>query len=138
EADRGLGGAQKQLVRTDCYARLLVLADVVGRPAGPSEKDRYRRALHLTGRALQAGPPTRAYHLRRADFLERLGDPAGAESERRRAEDLPPASALDYFLVGDEHYRRGDPDPAPPPFPNPLAPHPPPPSPPPYPPPPPP
>lgn len=48
----------------------------------------------------------RAYHLRRADLLERAGRPAEARQERDRASAFPPVGALDHFLIGEERDRR--------------------------------
>ena len=94
----------------DCYTLLLVLASVRGQQSPPGEggKERYQEALRILDRARQLGFQTRAYHLRRAQFLEQLGEQAGARAERDRAASLPPEGALDHFLVGEEHYRRGD------------------------------
>src|SRR5262249_55243398 len=56
------------------------------------------------------GPPTQAYHLRRARYLQELGDKAGAAQERVRAAAVQPASALDHFLLGDDRQRQGQPE----------------------------
>jgi tetratricopeptide (TPR) repeat protein len=53
-------------------------------------------------------PPTPAYHLRRARLLAQLGETAAASQERRRAEELRPASLIDSFLLGAEWFRQGD------------------------------
>jgi tetratricopeptide (TPR) repeat protein len=98
-------------VRAGCYELLLVLADAVlqaaPRPTGP-ESPQVAEAGRDLDRAVLLGPPTWAYHVRRARYLEAAGDPAAAGDERRRAEALPPATAADYFLQGDERYRRHD------------------------------
>jgi serine/threonine-protein kinase len=93
----------------DCYTLLLVLAGVRGQQALPGEggKERYREALRILDRARRLGFQTRAYHLRRAHFLEQLGEHEEAEKDRDRAASLPPEGALDHFLVGEELYRRG-------------------------------
>jgi len=54
-------------------------------------------------------PPTRAYHLRKADYLARLGDPASADRERRAADRVEPTTASEHFLAGHERYKRGEP-----------------------------
>jgi serine/threonine protein kinase/tetratricopeptide (TPR) repeat protein len=95
-----------------CYELLVVLAEAVAQPlAGQSEADQRRaagEALPILDRASRLGVTTRAYHLRRAHCLAQAGDPAGAQRERQRAEELRPAGALDFFLLGEEHYRRGE------------------------------
>jgi tetratricopeptide (TPR) repeat protein len=97
-------------VAADCYALLLLLASIRGQQAPPGEagKEEYREALQLLDRARQLGVQTRAYHLRRAHFLEQLGEQAAARKERSQAASLPPEGALDHFLAGEEQYRRGD------------------------------
>src|SRR5262249_41134729 len=59
-------------------------------------------------RARQLGFQTRAYHLRRAQFLEKLGEQQEAKKDRVRAASLPPTGVLDTFLIGEEQYRHGD------------------------------
>jgi serine/threonine-protein kinase len=94
----------------DCYALLLVLASVRGQQALPGEggQERYEEALRILDRARRLGFQTRAYHLRRAHFLEQLGERQEARKDRDRAASLPPEGALDHFLLGEEQYRRGD------------------------------
>src|SRR5262249_7872045 len=64
----------------DCYPLLLVLAAVRGQQPLPGDggSERYREALRILERARQLGFQTRAYHLRRAHFLEQLGEQEGA------------------------------------------------------------
>jgi tetratricopeptide (TPR) repeat protein len=100
-------------IAADRYALLLVLASVTaqtpsGRLRDSAQPERYRQALQLLERAEQLGFQTRAYHLRRADVLERLEDREEASKERARARSFPPQGALDHFLLGEEQYRRGD------------------------------
>jgi serine/threonine-protein kinase len=94
----------------DCYTLLLVLAGVRGQQPLPGEggKERYQDALRILDRAGRLGFQTRAYHVRRAHFLEALGEEEQARKDRDRAASLPPEGALDYFLAGEEHYRHGD------------------------------
>jgi tetratricopeptide (TPR) repeat protein len=104
-----LGGSydarEQAEIATGCYELLLIRAEAVARQPGA---DPARRALRHLCRAAQVGPPTRAYHLRRARYLARLGDEAGAAREARRAEALPPQGAEDHVLQGDEQYRAGN------------------------------
>ena len=85
------------MVREGCYELLLILAET-------EEPDAGLRVLDAAGKLR---PPTRAYHLRRADCCARRGDASAAERERRAAEALPLASPLDHFLVAKELYRQG-------------------------------
>jgi tetratricopeptide (TPR) repeat protein len=101
--------ARQAEVTADCYALLLVLAGVSERQPVPGEEDkvRYRKALGILERAAQLGLQTQASCSRRAHLLEMLEDPEGAQAARSQAASLPSDNALDYFLVGEEHYRRG-------------------------------
>jgi tetratricopeptide (TPR) repeat protein len=95
-----------------CYELLLVLADTAAQPQlgqpADDQRLRAREALRTLDRAARLGPDTRAIHLRRARYLAQAGDKAAAANELRRAEAMPPAGELDHFLVGADHYRRGD------------------------------
>jgi serine/threonine protein kinase/Tfp pilus assembly protein PilF len=88
-----------------CYQLLLVLAETEVEPRAAAAP---ARALRILDQAARLRPPTQAYHLRRARYLEQVGDRAGATAERRRALAVPPAGALDAFLSGEEHFRAGD------------------------------
>jgi tetratricopeptide (TPR) repeat protein len=106
----GFPASRQAEVAADCYAMLLVLASVRGQQPVPGAggKERDQEALRILDRAPQLGFQTRAYHLRRAYFLERLGEPEEAKKARDRAGSLPPEGAPDHFLIGEEHYRRGN------------------------------
>jgi tetratricopeptide (TPR) repeat protein len=56
----------------------------------------------------QAAPlgQTPAFHLRRACYLAQTGDPDGAAAARAAAGQQEPATALDYFLLGEELFRQ--------------------------------
>jgi tetratricopeptide (TPR) repeat protein len=106
----GFPAPRRAEMASDCYALLLVLASVRGGEFLPAEagKERYREALRILERARKLGFETRAYHLRRAHFLELLGEQREARKHRDRAASLPPEGALDHFLLGEEQFRRGD------------------------------
>jgi tetratricopeptide (TPR) repeat protein len=93
-----------------CYELLLVLAEAEGHPLlGEEPEPQLRQALRLLDRAASLGwssHPTQAYHLRRARYLEQLGDQAEAQQERRRAAERPPTTALDHYLLGDAEYKQ--------------------------------
>ncbi len=101
--------AREAAVSADCYGLLLLSSSVrAQRPlAGESEKARFAAGLDMLERSRQLGGPTRAYFLRRANLLEHLGRAREAKEAGTEAEIHPPAGADDYFLVGEEHYRRG-------------------------------
>ena len=102
---------RKTEIDADCYALLLVLADIRGRQsqAGQGEKEAYQEPLRILERARRLGFETRAYHLRRTFFLEAQGNEEEAARDRAQAASVSPgASALDHFLLGEEQYRRGD------------------------------
>jgi eukaryotic-like serine/threonine-protein kinase len=94
-----------------CYELLLVLADADAQALpGEEAAGQLGQALRDLDRADSlgwAGHPTQVYHLRRARYLEQLGDPAAA-AERRLAAARPLATALDYYLAGDEQYKQGN------------------------------
>ena len=80
-----------------CHVLLLILAEAM------PQADQGLKALD---EAVKWHPATRAYHLRRAACLARLGDVGGAERERGAAESLSPVTAFDQFLTGQERYER--------------------------------
>jgi serine/threonine protein kinase/Tfp pilus assembly protein PilF len=104
--------AEKSDVRAGCYELLLVLAEAESQPLPGQDAARREataaQALALLDRAAALGLTTRAYHLRRAHYLARLGELAAAQRERERAAALQPSSALDYFLMGEEQYRQNN------------------------------
>jgi tetratricopeptide (TPR) repeat protein len=94
-----------------CYELLLILAQTEVQQPGQklADEKQLRLALHILDRAANlgySGHATQAYHLRRARYLEQLGNKAEADKQREQAETRPPATALDYYLVGDEHYKQ--------------------------------
>jgi eukaryotic-like serine/threonine-protein kinase len=96
---------ERQEITQGCYELLLVLAEV---RAQQNDRRLLEEAVRILDRAAQLGPPTRAYHLRRARYLNRLGDGVAAAIARQRADALEPVTALDHFLLGDELVRQGD------------------------------
>jgi tetratricopeptide (TPR) repeat protein len=93
-----LTDAEQRQVREGCYHLLLILSQAADPAPG----------LRILDRAARLRPePTAAYHLRRAECLERAGDFAGRDRETRAAQQRAPATALDYFLSGRELVSRG-------------------------------
>src|SRR5262249_11502552 len=71
------------------------------------QKTAVQQALRILDRAAQVGTPSQAYHLRRARYLDLLGQAERAQKESERAQALQAANAVDCFLLGDEWYKRG-------------------------------
>jgi tetratricopeptide (TPR) repeat protein/tRNA A-37 threonylcarbamoyl transferase component Bud32 len=95
----GLEAREQEELKEGCYELLLMLAEAVDQP---------EEGLRLLDRAAELRPPTRYYHLRRADLLALRGDAAGADRERAEASTFETSSAIDHFLSGKEEYKRKD------------------------------
>ena len=96
-----------------CYELAILLAEAESQPLpGEDDDQQTREALRVLDGARRLRPTTPAYHLRRAGYLERLGDGAGAEAQRRLAGSASVSgsggSSIDDFLAGQQAYRRGD------------------------------
>jgi tetratricopeptide (TPR) repeat protein len=101
---------QESEIQSMRYTLLLVLADAVAHQSH-SDGDgssSYRESLRILDSAPELGFDTIAYHLRRSRYLVKLGQPEAADKENEQAKALHPQNALDYFLIGDERYRRGE------------------------------
>jgi serine/threonine protein kinase/Tfp pilus assembly protein PilF len=94
-----------------CYGLLLILAEVQAQAGSGLEpgkkKAAVQQALRTLDRAAQVGTASQAYHLRRARYLDLLGEAGRAQKEYERAQALQPVHAVDSFLLGDEWYKRG-------------------------------
>jgi eukaryotic-like serine/threonine-protein kinase len=97
-------------MRSMRYALLLLLADAVAQQSHSDGNDSssYREALRILDSARELGFATIAYHLRRSRYLVKLNQQEAADKEDAQAKALRPQNALDYFLIGDERYRRGE------------------------------
>jgi tetratricopeptide (TPR) repeat protein len=95
-------GKRKE-VTASCYELLLLLAET----AAQEQPARIQDALALLKRAGQLGYQTKAFHLRQARYLKLLGSEGAAAKESDQADKLPPAGALDYFLMGEDYQRHG-------------------------------
>jgi eukaryotic-like serine/threonine-protein kinase len=90
-------------VREGCYELFMVLADVL---AG-QDKAQVDGALSVLESAARLRPDhPRAYHLRRASLLAAKNDRAGADRELAEAALVAPKTAFDYFLIGQDEYKR--------------------------------
>jgi tetratricopeptide (TPR) repeat protein/tRNA A-37 threonylcarbamoyl transferase component Bud32 len=94
-----------------CYGLLLILADVKAQAGAGQEpekkKSAVQQAMRILDRAAQVGTASQAYHLRRARYLDLLGEAEQSQKESERAQALKPVHAVDFFLLGDEWYKRG-------------------------------
>ncbi|HEY8506620.1 MAG TPA: tetratricopeptide repeat protein, partial [Gemmataceae bacterium] len=103
-----LGAGERAELAESRRELLFILAEAVAEALpgedGPAQA---RQALELLARA---GSQGRAYHARRARYLDRLPDPTAARRERAAAAAAEERSggALDEFLLGEECYRRQD------------------------------
>ncbi|MHB8969955.1 MAG: tetratricopeptide repeat protein [Pirellulaceae bacterium] len=70
----------------------------------------YRRAIEALGKIEKSHPSITAVALWMADCWEAVGDHAAAAEARVRAESLQPASAADYYLLGEYHAQHGQQD----------------------------
>jgi serine/threonine protein kinase/tetratricopeptide (TPR) repeat protein len=108
--DAYLTDPQKGEILGDCSQLLLILAETEAQTASgrkPPEKEQYlRKALRCLGQAGRLEAPSRAFHLRRARYLDLLGDRAGAARSEEAARGAPLDHVLDHFLMADELYRR--------------------------------
>ena len=99
--------ARRAEVVEDCYTLLFVLAETAGQHPDRTPTERSRDALQILERASRLRLDTCSYHFRRADLLKQRGAAEEARQEWQQATARPPQSALDHFLLGEEHYRRG-------------------------------
>ncbi len=108
--DTHLSDTQKAEVVGDCSQLLLILAETEAQSAAerkPEERQGYlHRALSDLEHAGRLGAPTRALQLRRARYLNMLGDVKGAAQAEKNAQGAPLDHMLDHFLMADEFYRR--------------------------------
>ncbi len=100
--------AQASDVARGCLELLLVAAEAEAQAApGEAADVAARRGLVTLERARALGVQARAFHLRRAHFLEQAGAHADADAERELAARCPAETAFDYFLIGQEQLARG-------------------------------
>ncbi len=97
-----LSSEQQAEVRDGCYELLMVLADVAAREH-PVQVDRGLRVLESAARLRPDHP--RVYYLKKASLLAAKNDRAGADRELAAAAVVPPRTAFDYFLVGQDEYK---------------------------------
>jgi tetratricopeptide (TPR) repeat protein len=106
-----LPGDQVEYVRATVYQELLRLAAALLRlnqaecsRLGLSRDAAVREALLCVEKAQGARPPTQGFYVLRARCRKALGDEAGAQADRQRAERTAPTVALDHHLRGRAAY----------------------------------
>jgi eukaryotic-like serine/threonine-protein kinase len=108
--DPYLSDPQKADVLGDSYQLLLILAETEAQSASAGKaaekKPSLRKALSFLEHARRIGTPSRAFHLRRARYLNMLGDRAAAMQAEQVAHGAALDQVLDHFLMADEYYRR--------------------------------
>ena len=105
--DPSIPAARRTAVAADCYVLLMVLASVK-RSNWPwmAMRNRNSKKQSAFDATRHFGEPTHAYHLRRAFFLANMGNADAAVMERALADSMPPVTAMDFFLIGEEQYRQ--------------------------------
>ena len=98
-----LSTEQQAEVKEGCYELLLVMAESLA-SQGPEHVDSAMKALDSAHR-LRPGQ-SRAFHMRKASCLAHKGDHAGEARELAEAQRVHPETAFDYFLSGQQEYKR--------------------------------
>jgi tetratricopeptide (TPR) repeat protein len=101
--DESFNADQRRQVQEGCYELLLILAETVAQ----EDPAHLKQALQILDRAKKLGYDSKAYHLQRARYLQRMGDRSGAREESERTAARPASNALDHFLIGQELHRQG-------------------------------
>lgn len=96
---------QTRLRQVRCEV-LLLLAEATARVR--PDRTGLCDALCLLEEAVRENGPQHGGHLRRARYLELLGERASAERERQQARNTPARSALDWFVRGQESWLAGN------------------------------
>ncbi|MEO1996083.1 MAG: tetratricopeptide repeat protein, partial [Planctomycetaceae bacterium] len=99
-------------IRRDAFEMLLVLAEcevTLARNSLPEQQAvAARSALVWLARAQRLNVPTRVLHLRRAAYLNLLGQNDQRDAERARADQQQLQLALDHFLQGESDRKLGN------------------------------
>lgn len=106
-----LSESQVDDLRSGSYELLLVVAEteltLTRNAADAARVEAAGRALESLKRAQRLGIESRALFLRRARYYDAAGDENQRDLTLLEAEDVEPASALDFFLIGEERRRAG-------------------------------
>jgi tetratricopeptide (TPR) repeat protein len=109
----GYTPAEAQALRDGCGELLLLLAESHVEPLPGQSAREYQGEVSLAlgildaaRKLLPAVADLRAYHLRRARYLELLH--RDARDEWKAAAHTPPRGVVDSFLMGDDFFRQGD------------------------------
>jgi len=103
-----LDAGERARLAEDVRELLVLLAGARVR-AAPGDEAVLHDALRLLDRAqaIDGLPPSHALWAERSYYLERLGDAGGAKVARATAEQTPPTSARDHYLLAAAHAREG-------------------------------
>ena len=102
---------EMERITDGCYELTLLLAEAESQTLkGEDPAKQARVALEALDGVARFRTPSSAYYLRRAACLERLGDRAGAEAQRKQAETATAStgSPVDDFLTGQQAYRQNN------------------------------
>ena len=94
-----------------CYVLLLLLSEAEAQPLpGEALDHQLRAALRRLDTAQAVRSPTPVYYLRRAGYLEQLGDHKSADEFKQLAAKASATggSSIDEYLSGERAYRSGD------------------------------
>jgi len=99
---------ERQRLAEEVRELLMLLAWARVRTA-PEDREVLRQALHLLDRAenIQGLKPSPALWMDRATYLEQLGDKEGARAAREKADQTPPVSVRDHYLIAGVYTRQG-------------------------------
>jgi tetratricopeptide (TPR) repeat protein len=105
QVDPLLDAEKVKQARDGCYELLLILAEAKAEPPAGEAAD-VKGALEILQLADRFGPPTKAILLRRARYLRKAGaDGPVVQKAEQQAEGFTPTVAMDYYLLGDDHYK---------------------------------
>jgi tetratricopeptide (TPR) repeat protein/serine/threonine protein kinase len=96
----------QQIRRTACDALLWLAQDVLERRQDHrsgqklSRKAAAEQALLYLARAATAHPPTQGFYVLSSLGRAALGQEAAAQADRKRAKQMPPALAVDHYILG--------------------------------------
>ncbi|MBI1917002.1 MAG: tetratricopeptide repeat protein [Planctomycetes bacterium] len=109
--DKEVSDSERKEITRGCFHVLLIQADALvwpwvfppgGKQVGPVKQEVVQQALRILDRANKLVPSTEVYHLRRARYLDLLGQTAEARTARVLARQHQATAPFDLFLVGSE------------------------------------
>ena len=98
-----LSSEQQIEVKNGCYELLLVLAESTASKGAGQVEVRY---VPLDSADRLRPGHSREYFMRKASCLALRGDKAGSDRQLAEAQRIRPATAFDYFLIGQQEYKK--------------------------------